>query len=84
MDNSVGHRRWHSNWSRPRVYATLIGVKSLDDAASRYHLAQEEIDMARFELIEAIREARNEGMRQVDIVKATGWTREQIRRVCRG
>ncbi len=40
--------------------------------------------MTRLELAEEIRAAAAEGMRQVDIVKATGYTREQIRRIVAG
>ena len=35
-------------------------------------------------LAEAIRDVSAEGMRQVDIVKATGYTREQVRLIVAG
>jgi hypothetical protein len=43
-----------------------------------------ELEAVRTELPEAVRAATQEGMRQVDIVKATGYTREMIRRMQQG
>lgn len=66
------------------MYAILGGVtdreQRLAAAAARYR----ELQAARDELIEAIRDADSSGMRQVDILKATDhvWTREQVRRIC--
>jgi hypothetical protein len=54
--------------------------KALAEAAAEYRRF---ID-ARKKLTEAVRAAHNDGVRQVDILRATGnvWTREQVRRVC--
>lgn len=43
-----------------------------------------ELEAVRAELPAAVRAATQEGMRQIDIVKATGYTREMIRRIQRG
>ena len=43
-----------------------------------------DLDNVRTDLAAAVRAASHEGMRQVDIVKATGYTREMIRRIQRG
>lgn len=40
-----------------------------------------ELEAVRAELPDAVRAAAEEGMRQVDMVKATGYTREMIRRM---
>jgi CRP-like cAMP-binding protein len=49
-----------------------------------YHFKLMETEAARQVLADAIREAAAEGWRQVDIVMATGYTREQIRRIVAG
>jgi CRP-like cAMP-binding protein len=49
-----------------------------------YHFKLTETEVARQDLADAIREAAAEGWRQVDIVMATGYTREQIRRIVAG
>ncbi|MER5701946.1 hypothetical protein ABT023_08305 [Micromonospora sp. NPDC002296] len=45
--------------------------------------ARGEIVAARSRLAEAIVEAARSGMRQVDIVRATGYTRERVRQILR-
>lgn len=68
------------------MYATIVGMtdheKALAAAAKEYrrHLA------ARQKLIDAIRAAEADDMRQIDILNATDnvWTREQVRRIRRG
>ncbi|MCX4472793.1 hypothetical protein C5N14_09485 [Micromonospora sp. MW-13] len=45
--------------------------------------AKDEIATARSRLAEAIVEAARSGTRQVDIVRATGYTRERIRQILR-
>lgn len=49
-------------------------------AARRQHLVAE-LEQVRLSLAEAIQTDLAEGVRQVDIVEATGYTREQIRRI---
>lgn len=70
---------------------------SLDDAANHYRQAQAalvdaraeigraraEVDKARAELAEAIVDAVRSGMRQVEIVRRSGYTRERIRQIAR-
>ena len=43
-----------------------------------------EIEEVRLSLADAIRTAAAEGMRQVDIVRASGYTREQVRMISAG
>ncbi|MFC7382837.1 hypothetical protein [Sphaerisporangium rhizosphaerae] len=57
--------------------------KRLDAASAVYAAAIERAEMARDELARAIVEAARDGVRQVDIVKATGYTRERVRQICR-
>lgn len=51
--------------------------------AKRQHIEQELKDL-RPVLADAIRAASRDGVKQVDIVKATGYTREMIRRIVGG
>ncbi|HEV7900190.1 MAG TPA: hypothetical protein VGP31_20350 [Planosporangium sp.] len=69
----------------------------LDDAANHFRQAQSalinaraqvgparaEVEKARAELADAIVEAARSGMRQVEIVRRSGYTRESVRRICR-
>lgn len=59
------------------------GVTRLDTAARTHQQAKEALDAARAELADAIVEAARAGTKQADIVRATGYTREQVRRICR-
>ncbi|GAA0530814.1 hypothetical protein GCM10010172_09390 [Paractinoplanes ferrugineus] len=45
--------------------------------------ARGKVDQARAELADAIRDADEAGMRQVDIVAATGYSRERVRQIVR-
>ncbi|MFV2087634.1 hypothetical protein [Micromonospora sp. LOL_021] len=45
--------------------------------------AREKVDRARADLAEAIRAADRDGVRQVDIVAATGYSRERVRQIIR-
>jgi len=45
--------------------------------------ARDKVDQARAELADAIRAADQAGMRQVDIVAATGYSRERVRQIVR-
>jgi DNA-nicking Smr family endonuclease len=58
--------------------------RALAIQAGVYRLSIEDAEEARTGLAEMIRLAAAHGMRQVDIVKATGYTREQIRRIVAG
>ncbi|HEV8174334.1 MAG TPA: hypothetical protein VGP91_11875 [Actinoplanes sp.] len=71
--------------------------KNLDEAATSYRRAQAalaelqaqvgtaraNVESARAELAEAIVEAARRGMRQVEIVQRSGYTRESVRRIVR-
>ncbi|WP_148083571.1 hypothetical protein [Micromonospora sp. Llam0] len=45
--------------------------------------AREKVDRARADLAAAIRAADRDGVRQVDIVAATGYSRERVRQIIR-
>ncbi|MFY1589011.1 hypothetical protein ACN267_31475 [Micromonospora sp. WMMD734] len=55
----------------------------LDDAARTHQHAKAALDTARTELAQAIVEAARTGTKQADIARTSGYTREQIRRICR-
>ena len=58
-----------------------MDIAALDRAAQRYRTAEEALEDARTELqAEAVR-ALQAGVRQVDVVHKTGWTREYLRRL---
>ncbi len=58
-------------------------VTRLDTAAHAHQQAKDALAAARTELADAIVEAASAGTRQTDIVRASGYTREQVRRICR-
>jgi predicted transcriptional regulator len=58
-------------------------MTTLDEAAAVYRAAKEALEAARPVLAEAIVNAARSGMRQTEIVRASGYTREQVRRICR-
>jgi Zn-dependent M32 family carboxypeptidase len=55
----------------------------LTDAVSRHREAREAEEEARRELYAAILDSIDQGARQVDIVRVTGYTREHIRQLVR-
>lgn len=55
----------------------------LDAARAAIGPARADVERARLELAEAIVEAARGGMRQVEIVRRSGYTRESVRRICR-
>lgn len=68
----------------PRFGGTIAAMTSaLQDAVEQHRRAQEAADDARQRLAAAIAEAARGGMRQVEIVKVTGYTRERVRQICR-
>ena len=75
MALSRGHCAWHT---------AIVNERTLRTTAERYRLHEAKAEVTRLELADEIRAAAGEGMRQVDIVKATGYTREQIRRIVAG
>ena len=62
-----------------QVDAALDHVESLGKI---YKRARAETERIRPLLAEAIRQAHALGVRQVDIVRATGYTRDQVRKIC--
>lgn len=62
---------------------SMLSVTELEDAAREYHEARAALDEARPRLAEAIASAARAGVRQAEIVKVSGYTREQVRRICR-
>lgn len=57
--------------------------KTLAKLADEYRRATKAMEKARQALVDGVRAADQDGIRQVDIIKATDhvWTREQVRRV---
>jgi outer membrane protein TolC len=53
----------------------------LHRATAAYRRAQVTVEQRRLDLAEQIVQAAAEGMRQVEIVEITGYTREHIRRI---
>lgn len=51
--------------------------------AAIYRQQQRVAEDARLALAAAIREAASKGVRQVDIIRASGYTREQVRKIVR-
>jgi len=56
-------------------------IDELQRVAGAYHRAQKRADERRAVLHEAIRTEAAKGTRQVDIVNATGFTRDYIRKI---
>jgi hypothetical protein len=57
------------------------GVSDLAALAERLRREQAQVDATRALLHAAIIEALQDGMRQVDVVRATGYTRERLRQL---
>lgn len=55
--------------------------RSLEYLAGRFREAETRTEILRTELAEAIRQAASEDLPQKDICDATGYTRQQIRRI---
>ncbi|MBV2366951.1 helix-turn-helix domain-containing protein [Streptomonospora nanhaiensis] len=54
---------------------------SLAHMANRFRDSEKRTEILRIEVAEAIRQASREGMPQKDICEATGYTRQQVRRI---
>lgn len=61
----------------------LPGMDELRRIAEEYQQARQAVADVRERLAAAIADAARAGVRQADIVKATGYTRETVRQVCR-
>lgn len=57
--------------------------QKLHSLGDRRRRLQAELDEIRPQLVDLIRAAAAEGIRQVEIVRATGYTREMVRRILR-
>jgi hypothetical protein len=62
---------------------TTDQVQPVRDAVAAYQLARERADEALTTLHAAIAEAAAQGVRQNELVKLTGYTRERIRQISR-
>jgi outer membrane protein TolC len=58
-----------------------MDTADLELAAKRYREAEEALEAAREDLQAEAVEALRGGVRQVDVVRITGWTREYLRRL---
>lgn len=68
-----------------KLRAAEAGVPRAQERAARIVAeARGQVDAARQELAEAIRAADAAGMRQRDIVAATGYSRERVRQIVAG
>ncbi|ADU06932.1 hypothetical protein ML5_1394 [Micromonospora sp. L5] len=67
-----------------KLRAAQAGVPRAEERAARLVAeAREKVDQARAALVEEIRAADRDGVRQVDIVAATGYSRERVRQIIR-
>jgi len=67
-----------------KLRAAESGVPRAQERAAQIVAdARDKADQARAELAEEIRAADQAGMRQVDIVAATGYSRERVRQIVR-
>jgi hypothetical protein len=55
--------------------------RSLEHIAGRFREAEQRTEILRQELAAAIRQAETDGVAQKDICEATGYTRQQVRRI---
>lgn len=58
-------------------------MDQLDEVAREYQAAKAALDDARPRLATAIVAAARAGVRQSEIVRVTGYTRERVRQICR-
>lgn len=65
------------------VCGKLWHMDQLTRVAVEYRQARAALDEVRPRLAAAIVEAAKQGVRQGEIVKVTGYTRERVRQICR-
>lgn len=58
-------------------------TSELEAATRAYRRAQKAVDKRRDELADAVFNAARDGVRQVDICRITGYTRERVRQIVR-
>ena len=59
----------------------VVDKRSLEHLARRFRESETRTNVLRRELAEAIRQADKDDVQQKDICEATGYTRQQIRRI---
>lgn len=59
-------------------------MDEIEKAAAAYKRAEQRADLTRKTLRTLIREARENGTSSTELVRKTGFSREQIRRIARG
>lgn len=67
---------WPTAWHPVRMDATELAA-----VTRRFRKAEAALAAARAELQEAALEAMAGGMKQADVAKVTGWTRETLRKL---
>lgn len=72
---NIGQRVWHDGG------VNTTPLAAAEAATARWKEARDALDSAKEQRDQAIREADKSGCAQTDIVKATGLTRETIRRI---
>jgi DNA invertase Pin-like site-specific DNA recombinase len=87
MPTTVAYPRGYVNWVGMIEWPTHLwhtpSVTGLEKAAQAYAETKAAMDAARDRLAEEIVKAAQAGMRQSEIVKTSGYTRETVRRICR-
>jgi hypothetical protein len=72
-----------AKWVWQNLGMTTDQVQPVRDAVTAYQLAKERADDALAALHAAIAEAAAQGVKQNELVKITGYTRERIRQISR-
>lgn len=82
---SVSHSRYHRSGHTPVCEHDHVdqeqAVSEVKAAVRRHKAAQKRLDEAHQHLRETLRTAADAGVRQVDLVALTGYTREHVRRL---
>lgn len=72
-----------ASWGAVILSAMADELAKLADAARAFRRAEATLEKRRMDLADAIVEAAIAGVRQSEIVKITGYTREHVRRIIR-
>ncbi len=88
MQTNVGQqglaRQCQRSWPDERVDASKLSrMDQLDRALAAHERAQAKLQETRVALHVAIRAALDSGVRQSDLVRRTGYSREYLRRIAR-
>ncbi|MEV4543835.1 MULTISPECIES: hypothetical protein [Micromonospora] len=80
----AGEIIWHvANRLADAVHVFRMAQATAAASAERAAQDREKVTEARDQLAAAIVEAARDGMRQIDIVRVTGYTRERVRQILR-